>query len=504
MLKDDDGNLISVELELARSDFEGMIAKDVARSMEIVQTAIRNAGESMTADQIDLVLLVGGSSYIPLVQKSLADLFGREKLRMDVDPMKCVAFGAAIVSHKWNEKVECEKGHVNPGKNSVCEVPGCGAPLNSEITIADGVTGMPYGIRTRAEKITCPKGHENPGKNRRCSVDGCGEGLVGGDDCFEEIIEKGTSFPMEKPKTKRFWTPAANLKRLCVPIYAGSNPVASRNEMQATVWLELPDHVAEATPVDVAFSLDEDGVLREVLVALMDGSGTKVKSMIGRGGELRDRLERKLEELRKRKEEARGTLDASVEGQWEALYGQAARALNANDAATAASCAAQMDGLVQSKEPEWKLKAMGLCNWTEMVLDYSYLLDPPKTEQLKKLTRELRACIERDDEEATARKFKELDAATDELPGSVQMLMFLLQKVGLARRKGMVVEAEQVLNVLHEVEAAFRANDFSRGKAKLESIDALLKKIGGPGDSGPDSTGPINQDFLQGGKSGSR
>jgi hypothetical protein len=84
------------------------------------------------------------------------------------------------------------------------------------------------------------------------------------------------------------------------------------------------------------------------------------------------------------------------------------------------------------------------------------------------------------------------------------MLMFLLQKVGLARRKGMVVEAGQVLNVLHEVEAAFRANDFSRGKAKLESIDALLKKIGGPGDSGPDSTGPINQDFLQGGKSGSR
>jgi hypothetical protein len=44
MLKDDEGNMLSVELELSRSEFEGMIAKDVARGMEIVQTAIKECG----------------------------------------------------------------------------------------------------------------------------------------------------------------------------------------------------------------------------------------------------------------------------------------------------------------------------------------------------------------------------------------------------------------------------------------------------------------------------
>jgi hypothetical protein len=409
-----------------------------------------------------------------------------------------------IVSHKWNEKIECKNGHVNPGKNSICEFPGCNQPLATEIALADGVTGMHYGIRTRAEKITCPKGHENPGKNRRCGVDGCGEELVGGDDRFEVIIEKGTSFPMEKPKTKHFWTPGSNLKRLCVPIYAGADPIASKNELQATVWLELPDHVAEDTPVEVAFSLDEDGILKKVLVALMDGSGIKVESYIDRGGSLRSRLEKKLEELRKRKEQARGTLDASIERQWEALYGQATRALNGNDTAMAGTCAAQMEGLVQSKEPEWKRKAKGLCGWTEMVLDYSYLLDPPKTEQLKKLIKELQACIEKDDEDGAARKFKELDEATDDLPGAVQTLMYLIHKLRVAREKGLVVEAEQVLTVLREVEAAFRVNDFARGRARMDSIDAVLKKIGGQEDPNLGSTGPVNQDFLRGSKSGSR
>jgi hypothetical protein len=361
---------------------------------------------------------------------------------------------------------------------------------------------MPYGIRTRAEKIKCSKGHENPGKNRRCSTDGCGEELVGADDCFDEIIKKGTSFPMASPETKRFWTPAANLKRLCVPIYAGSDPMASKNELQATVWLELPNHVAEGTPVDVAFSLDEDGVLREVLVELKDGRGIKVKSLVGRGDKMRDRLEKKLEELRKRKEQARGTLDPSVESEWEELYGQATRALNANDTAVASSCAVQMEGLVQTKDPEWKRKAKGLCGWTQVALEYSYLLDPPKTEQLRKLVRELVECIEKDDEEGTAKKFKELDKATDDLPGPIYTLGLLHQKIGTARRKGMVVEAEQVLTVLHEVEAAFRANDFARGRAKRDSIDALLNKIGGFDDVTPGSTGPISEDVLRRGKGG--
>ena len=176
MLKDESGNLIDVELEISRTEFEGMIAADVARSIQIVRAALKGAGEAMTPEQIDHVLLVGGSSYIPLVQTALAEIFGREKLLMNVDPMKCVAYGAAILSAKWADRVECPKGHVNPGKNVICEVKDCGEPLATDIVVAAGVTPMPYGIRTSAETVKCSKGHENPGKNKRCAMDGCGEG----------------------------------------------------------------------------------------------------------------------------------------------------------------------------------------------------------------------------------------------------------------------------------------------------------------------------------------
>jgi molecular chaperone DnaK (HSP70) len=255
--------------------------------------------------------------------------------------------------------------------------------------MADLVTPMPYGIR--------------------------GEG-----DRFEIVIPKGTKFPMDKPATTRIWTPAANLRRLSVPIYAGLDPIASRNELQATVWIELPENLPAGTPVDVAFSLDEDGILKEVLVELKDGSGIKVKSILGRGDKARDRLENKLEELRKRKEQARGTLDPSVEREWEALYEQATRALNANDTSAASSCAVQMEGLVQAKEPEWRLRAQGLCSYAAIVLGAENWREAAEAAQIRSLIELLRGSMERDDEECTANRYLDLEKALNSLTPAVK------------------------------------------------------------------------------------
>jgi molecular chaperone DnaK len=316
MLKDDEDNLISVELELSRGEFEAMIAKDVARSIEIVQAAIKNAGEAMTPDQIDHVLLVGGSSYIPLVQSALAKVFGREKLRMDIDPMKCVAYGAAILSAKWAEKIECPKGHVNPGKNSVCGMPGCGEPLFADLAgDRGGVTPMAYG--TQAEG-----------------------------DQFDVIIPKGTLFPMTKPEIKRFRTSAADLRRVCIPLYAGSDPVASRNELMATVWLELPGHVPVDTPYEVAFSLDEDGVLKKVQVALLDGSAAKIETYLDRGDGLRSRLEKRLEQLKRRSGFALNRLNPKMEDNFDDLYTRVITMLNVNDTESAAKLIARLESIL--------------------------------------------------------------------------------------------------------------------------------------------------------------
>src|SRR5260370_10387961 len=151
LLEDKDGNPIDVEVELTRDQFESMIRPDVERTIDLVKTAIENA--RMEPEHIDHVLLVGGSSCIPLVRKSLIAIFGESKLRTDVDPMKCVAFGAAALAARYGAQVECSNGHISPGTALACEE--CGEALaetGQEIEIGS-VTPRGYRNQTNRDKI---------------------------------------------------------------------------------------------------------------------------------------------------------------------------------------------------------------------------------------------------------------------------------------------------------------------------------------------------------------
>ena len=78
---------------LSRAKFEQMVSDLLERSKEPCKKALSDAG--VTADQIDEVILVGGSTRIPAVQKIVKDLFGKEPNR-GVNPDEAVAVGAAI------------------------------------------------------------------------------------------------------------------------------------------------------------------------------------------------------------------------------------------------------------------------------------------------------------------------------------------------------------------------------------------------------------------------
>ena len=464
MLKDAEGNLIDVELELGQAEFEKMIADDIARSTDIVMTAIKGAGEAMTPEQIDYVLLVGGSSYIPLVRRSLVRIFGEKKIRADVDPMKCVAFGAAILSAKRAETIECPKGHLNPGKNLVCEEPGCGEPLTATGVVVSPVTPMHYGIQVQ-------------------------------NDAFEIIIPKGSTYPTPEPVRRRFVTPADNLKRIRVPIYAGMDPTASKNDPQATVWLELPEHVPADTPIDIAFSLDGDDILERVQVGLLDGSGTRVETFVDRGDTKRSQLEKRLEQLRKGKEERPAALPADQEEEWGKAYAKATRALTANDTNAAKACIETLSRLLVTKEAGWKEKALGLCGYTDVVLEYAFLLENPAREQkLKTLQAELRDCVARDDEAGGAVKYKELDKATDDLPQLLQVCMLLLRAASVADQKHMEIERDQVVAALHDFVSALRGQNATRAMEIVQKVQPVLSRIFGPGGP-PVSSKPGGEDL---------
>lgn len=87
------GQPLNLTTTITRSDFEAMIEPFVERTIGSVDDALRDAG--LTTHQIDDLVLVGGSTRIPLVEEYLRDEFQREPSRA-VDPDLAVALGAAV------------------------------------------------------------------------------------------------------------------------------------------------------------------------------------------------------------------------------------------------------------------------------------------------------------------------------------------------------------------------------------------------------------------------
>jgi len=78
---------------LARAEFDAMIAEYVKRTLAIARGVLADAG--MKADEIHGVVLVGGSTRVPLVRAAVADMIGMAPLT-DIDPDEVVALGAAL------------------------------------------------------------------------------------------------------------------------------------------------------------------------------------------------------------------------------------------------------------------------------------------------------------------------------------------------------------------------------------------------------------------------
>ena len=102
-LIDDIGMAIAIEVEITREQFESIILPMVERSISVCQDAIKYS--DYPEDMIDVVLLVGGSSQIPLVQRKVKEAFGTDKVVVHPRPMYAVAEGAAITAAGLIEKV---------------------------------------------------------------------------------------------------------------------------------------------------------------------------------------------------------------------------------------------------------------------------------------------------------------------------------------------------------------------------------------------------------------
>ncbi|MCC5627892.1 Hsp70 family protein [Nostoc sphaeroides CHAB 2801] len=102
-LLDELGIAIPIEVEITRKQFEELISDLVERSIQICRQAVKDAEYHL--EMVDVVLLVGGSCQIPVVQRKVREAFGADKVVVHPRPMYAVAEGAAIVAAGLTEKV---------------------------------------------------------------------------------------------------------------------------------------------------------------------------------------------------------------------------------------------------------------------------------------------------------------------------------------------------------------------------------------------------------------
>ncbi|MFI8456002.1 Hsp70 family protein [Kitasatospora sp. NPDC085464] len=149
------GQLV-LETEFERARFEELIETQIERTIELTHKAIMQA--NLTVGDIDEVVLVGGSTAIPLVARRLGEVFGPRRIRRGVNPMQCVALGAAVQSALVGE-VECPECRA-PGDLSASNCANCATSLLG----GDRVSCPTCHIPVDSAAADCPKcGQETGG-----------------------------------------------------------------------------------------------------------------------------------------------------------------------------------------------------------------------------------------------------------------------------------------------------------------------------------------------------
>lgn len=298
LFDDQQGNPVTLELEVSRGEFEGLIRSYVEQSVacchEALALAKRSAGVALA--DIDVVLLVGGSTRVPLVQQLVADAFcgpgksAAERPTVD-EPDTCVALGAAIhAANLGGLTLGDEEAEVSVTLTSPLTTRKATARLVGRVEGASGTAKLTDVTDPLAPTLVAQTEIED-GRFRLADIELADPGLHpfelsvgevafsigmyrGGDvrstgsalsnptvlakDIFLEVVklgkpdrallvEKGTSLPVEV--RHRFYT-ADQSGAVILRLLQNRMPIR-------TIHLEVPTDLSLHTPVDVKISVDD-------------------------------------------------------------------------------------------------------------------------------------------------------------------------------------------------------------------------------------------------------
>lgn len=238
-----------LEMDLTRTELERQVYDVVQRCRAPIEQALHDA--KITSKDIDRIVFVGGPTRMPVVRKYFEDLFGRQA-EMGVDPMECVASGAAIQAGVLSGEV-------------------------SDIVLVD-VTPLTLGVETLGGVAT-------------------------------SLIARNSPIPVKHTET--FTTAADMQTAVTIHVYQGERPMAKDNTSLGEFNLEGLAPAPRGIPkVDVTFDIDANGILN---VTAKDQATGKTQSISITGStrltdedkqRLIDEAERYAEEDKKHREEA--------------------------------------------------------------------------------------------------------------------------------------------------------------------------------------------------------
>ncbi len=210
---------VNLSLELSREQYEKMIMPYIEETLDAVHTALKDA--SMTASDVEEILLVGGSTRTPLISQMLAAEIGLEP-RGDVDPDLCVATGAAI-----------QAGMI--AGESVSAVLVDVTPYTFGTSVFGELDGMPHPA------------------------------------VFAPIIKKNTSIPVTRSEV--YFTMYENQNAVDVNIFQGEELDATKNLPIGQFLVEGLSKAPTNSPIVLELALDNDGILN--VTALEKNTGLK-------------------------------------------------------------------------------------------------------------------------------------------------------------------------------------------------------------------------------------